>query len=363
MPISNMDDLDNSHETEPAPRVSIGMPVYNGEDFLAEAIESVLGQTFVDFELIVSDNCSTDRTPEIVKAYAEHDRRIRYLRNETNLGAIGNFNRCVERARGTYFKWQAHDDALEPTYLDRCVAALDADPEVVLAHSRTVVINGDSEVIASSINPFFDWNSASLVRRFRSSMRDLFCYEIYGVMRKDKLDRTLLHGPFRGGDKTLLAEMSLLGKFRRVEEPLFLRRVHESMSGMLSGNAKRSHSGHVSRMPYRLRAFGHYFKTLSRHRVPWRLRLVCYGEIAKMCVAYHRWYKLLVPGPSNYFGLNGPGKPDAGVAGEGGLLVRMEADHAGRHRVGNGHEKPPVKPPVTLQRVSADAQVTQLSRN
>src|SRR5688572_10868700 len=101
---------------EKNPRVSIGLPVYNGENYLAEAIDSILAQTFEDFELIISDNASTDRTQEICEAYAAKDGRIRYYRSEVNKGSAWNFNRVFELARGEYFKWAAHDDYIAPEY-------------------------------------------------------------------------------------------------------------------------------------------------------------------------------------------------------------------------------------------------------
>src|SRR5947199_10486063 len=104
------------------PRVSIGIPVYNAENFLREAIESIRQQTFTDFEIVISDNCSTDRTPQICEEYAAKDRRIRYVRNATNLGAGFNHRRVAELARGEFFKWQSRDDLCHPTFLERCVA-------------------------------------------------------------------------------------------------------------------------------------------------------------------------------------------------------------------------------------------------
>ena len=96
------------------PRVSVGIPVFNGERFLAETIESILAQTFKDFEIVISDNASTDRTEEICRSYAARDPRIRYNRNDTNRGAAWNHNRVFELARGEYFKWQSHDDFCAP---------------------------------------------------------------------------------------------------------------------------------------------------------------------------------------------------------------------------------------------------------
>ena len=119
------------------PRVSIGMPVYNGENFLAEALDSMLAQTFVDFELIISDNASTDRTKAICRDYAARDRRIRYHRVDDNQGATWNFNHTFELARGEYFKWAAHDDLCDPTFVARCVEVLDSDPTVICCHTQT----------------------------------------------------------------------------------------------------------------------------------------------------------------------------------------------------------------------------------
>ena len=118
------------------PKVSIGLPVYNGEKFLAEAIESILGQTFSDFELIISDNASTDRTEEIARSYAASDRRIRFVRQEGNRGASKNFGLVFELASGEYFKWAAYDDVLMPDFLTECVALLDDDPSAVLEIGR-----------------------------------------------------------------------------------------------------------------------------------------------------------------------------------------------------------------------------------
>ena len=123
------------------PRISIGLPVYNGEAYLAQAIESLLNQTFHDFELIVSDNCSVDSTAEICKKFAAQDQRIIYYRNDHNLGAAANFNRVVELAKGECFAWANHDDLWAENYLEKCVAQLDAFPEAVLVYARSAMID------------------------------------------------------------------------------------------------------------------------------------------------------------------------------------------------------------------------------
>src|SRR3954470_23138397 len=107
------------------PRVTIGLPVYNGARYLAEAIESVLAQTFTDFELVISDNASTDATAAIALQYAARDPRVRYSRNRENIGSARNFGRAFELATGEFFKWMASDDLISPEFLENCVAALD----------------------------------------------------------------------------------------------------------------------------------------------------------------------------------------------------------------------------------------------
>src|SRR5207248_940805 len=117
------------------PQISVGMPLYNADRFLQETLDSILAQTFVNFELVISDNASNDRTEEICRAYAARDSRIRYYRKEINRGAAWNHNRVFELSRAKYFKWACYDDLLAPTFLEKCVAVLDCDPGVVLCFS------------------------------------------------------------------------------------------------------------------------------------------------------------------------------------------------------------------------------------
>ena len=109
------------------PKISVGMPVYNGEPYLGISIESILAQTFGDFELIISDNASTDHTEEICRDFASKDDRIIYSRNEENIGAAGNYNRLVDMASADYFRWSNADDVFAPELHERCVAVL-AEP-------------------------------------------------------------------------------------------------------------------------------------------------------------------------------------------------------------------------------------------
>jgi glycosyltransferase involved in cell wall biosynthesis len=208
------------------PKVSIGLPVYNGEAYLQDAIASILDQTYQDFELIICDNASTDQTEAICRQYAAKDRRIRYYRQAQNIGATANFNRTFELARGVYFKWAAHDDLLERTYLEKCVAVLDRTPDAVLCQSLVKIINDQGECLEEYDHTAFGTDSPKASVRFAARLRPHDTQEVFGVIRSDVLRRTTLIGYHLGGDRTLLIELALLGRFALVPEPLFLNREH-----------------------------------------------------------------------------------------------------------------------------------------
>src|SRR5262245_52172325 len=123
------------------PRVSIGLPVFNGELYVEEALNSLLSQSFSDYELIISDNASTDSTPDICERYAARDPRIRFYRNDQNRGLAWNCNRVFQLSTGEYFKWAHHDDLCKPDFILRCVDVLDAKPSVVLCYSDVILID------------------------------------------------------------------------------------------------------------------------------------------------------------------------------------------------------------------------------
>ena len=214
------------------PLISVGLFVYNGERFIEEALQSILNQTFTDFELIISDNASTDRTGEIAQAYAECDDRIRYYRSEKNMGAGWNARRVYELARGKYFKWAAADDLLEPDLLKRCVEILESDPGCVVAHARTKEVDENRTFIRNYVTSTkSDYDDP--VERFRAMLwtGGDRCYQIYGVMRMSALRQLPPQGIYVNADGVLLARMSLLGRFYEVPEYLFINRRHRGQSG------------------------------------------------------------------------------------------------------------------------------------
>lgn len=211
--------------------VSIGLPVYNGEKYLREALESILAQTFGDFELIISDNASTDRTREICRAYASRDSRIRYYRSETNTGAAFNFNRVFELSTGEYFKWASHDDICDADFLLKCVEVLDRDPSVVLCFSRVRFLDEYGSVLDGGAVELNAVSSMNPKDRFAEVVLTEHGYvEIWGLMRSYVLKRTPLIDNFYGSDRTLLSQISLFGRFHRVPQYLFYLREHPERS-------------------------------------------------------------------------------------------------------------------------------------
>ncbi|MDF3150051.1 glycosyltransferase family 2 protein, partial [Streptomyces sp. T21Q-yed] len=207
------------------PRLSIGLPVYNGEEYLAESLDALLGQTYEDFELVISDNASTDGTQDICRKYAAQDSRIRYLRLTRNIGAAPNHNYVFTECRGELFKWASHDDLYARDLLRRCVQALDERPDVILAHSGQAVIDGDGQVKV----PYeygLATDSPHAPERFRSLLFEPGGDDFYGVMRADVLRRVKPHDSYHHADRTFVAEITLHGPFHQVPELLYFRRDH-----------------------------------------------------------------------------------------------------------------------------------------
>lgn len=213
--------------------LSIGLPVFNGENFVEDAIRSILDQSCAAFELIISDNGSTDRTEEICRCFTEQDPRVRYFRNEANLGAAANWNRVFELARGTFFKWMAHDDLHRPDFLARCLQELQGDSSAVLAFTRAVTVDRNGKFIrAWTADPRF--GAVDPAVRYRASMappKDPLPLPLFGVIRAKTLSATRLFRWYPDADIALLAQLSLHGRFIEVPAPLFVQREHRGRAG------------------------------------------------------------------------------------------------------------------------------------
>jgi len=172
------------------PQVSIGMPVYNDERFIRDALDSLLGQTFTDFELIVSDNASTDRTPEICQEYVAKDRRIRYIRQLQNKGQSGNFNLLFQEARGEYFMWAASDDRWDKRFIQTLLDTLISDDRYVTAFCPYSFMDEDGRLIGQP--RVFDYSSRT---RLGHLLKLCWHYDdgaFYGIHKRLRIKKTMV---------------------------------------------------------------------------------------------------------------------------------------------------------------------------
>jgi glycosyltransferase involved in cell wall biosynthesis len=271
------------------------MPVFNGERYMAEALESLLGQTFGELELLIVDNASTDATRDIAEDFARRDDRVRYHRNASNIGAAPNFNLAVELTEAPLFKWAAHDDRVLPTYLERCVSALDADERVVLAHSHSELIDetGATRPHDEFLTHLGDPRPSV---RFRDMIiADHWCLDVFGVVRRSALVKTPIIASYTGSDRNLLAELALLGPIHRVPDVLFQNRDHPERSvHATSFNSEERLKWFDTKLRKRVtlphaRCLFEYARSVQRVDLPPAERLACYRAIAS-CVVQTRWY-------------------------------------------------------------------------
>ena len=206
------------------PLVSIGMPLYNAERHLAEALDSLLAQDYSNFEVLISDNASSDATESICRAYAARDPRISYQRSDRNLGAVWNFNRVFDLGRGKYFMWAAHDDVRAPQYLSRCTAQLEADPQAVLCCTGIRLIDDDGKAVQPWIEVIRPVGP-TVGARVKQIARARFWWDVYGLARSSVLAQTRRAQPVWGFDVVVTMELCLRGRVVLVPEPLFWYRA------------------------------------------------------------------------------------------------------------------------------------------
>jgi glycosyltransferase involved in cell wall biosynthesis len=291
----------NSGIIEQAPTVSVGMPVFNGEPFIEQTIDSILAQSYEDFELVIVDNHSTDRTYEICQAYAARDSRVRCIRHRQNYGVVHNFNTAFRLSSGRYFKWAAYDDILSPEFLARAVEVLERDPSVVMVYSDIPTIGQHGRPVDIKY-PGFDPEVLELTAspdaadRFSATMHNFWYTDhMYGLIRSDAFARTRLYSRHFMCDHILLSELSLHGRFHRVAEPLLFLRRHSRQTSKAPSARQRvtvaggAPSGVASwfavawQYPKRL-----YLHASAVQRAPlnWATRVRCYLGLLR---AMRRW--------------------------------------------------------------------------
>ncbi len=325
------------------PSISIGLPVYNGENFLKHTLDSILAQTFKDFEVIIADNASTDSTEKICREYADRDKRICYHRNEENIGAARNYNRVFELSTGKYFKWAAHDDLYASEYLERCFEVLERLPSVVLCYSQVMFVDEQGQQIRKSSSELLNLNSTKPQERFQryldlmffgnlgsgkrvseskkyvndtssstltkdtintsQAKLDIETFDdhpggdrwtpIFGVIRASILKTTPLIGSYLNSDAILLGELALNGEFYEIPAHLFLYRDHQETS------ARKHNSYYEYNMWFNQtnkqkmilplwRWFFEYLKSIKRVKLSWSEKIFCYAQMI-------RWFYLMLP--------------------------------------------------------------------
>jgi glycosyltransferase involved in cell wall biosynthesis len=268
------------------PRVSVGMPVYNGDNYLAETLESIFAQTLQDFEIVISDNGSTDGTEAICRQYVAKDPRVHYHRSEANRGVSWNFRRAAGLSSGEYFMFLAHDDKLAPEFLEKCVSVLDSHPEVALCYPKAIEIDSQGNHLYKK-EQFLDADSPQPHKRFRQMIRmDHNCETLFGLTRASAFKQTTIHAEFPDGDRVMLAELSLHGTYYRVPEYLFLHREHPVRSINLYPTRfdrmqllEPQRAGEFT-LPHFLEFF-EYLHCIRRAPLSFRQRLACYTEMLR----------------------------------------------------------------------------------
>jgi len=246
-----------AESTQTKPKVSIGLPVYNGAQYLRFALASLGEQDYSNFELLISDNASTDNSVEICLEYAQRDCRIKLYRNETNIGAAQNFNRLFQLSSSPYFMWAAHDDLWEPNFISKCVAALEKHPSVALCSSDVRFIDQSGQpvterglrIVGGKYNRLNTVNY-DLRRRVKELSRELNWYAIYGVIRTAALKKTQLFRSIYGSDVVLLMELLLQGETLILPELLFHYRIQKKAAADQLRDITGKHGAGNKTTPY-----------------------------------------------------------------------------------------------------------------
>jgi glycosyltransferase involved in cell wall biosynthesis len=270
------------------PKVSIGLPVWNGEKYIRLALDSVLRQDYTDFEFIISDNASTDATQNICLEYAAKDRRIRYFRNEKNIGATKNFNRAFELARGEFFKWITYDDEIGPSFLRRCIETFQNAPaQTVLVCCRSQAIDETGQVLwprrlEMKSSPKPSCRLASLLSTLDRSTP----HPIWGLIRTRTLRQTRLMGVVHA-DEMLLCELALLGNFVEIPEELQMWRLHHGGTDAVYRTSRQLLAWHDPNkannrivLPTWLARDLEYFRFVRHIPLSVTERLICYAIVS-----------------------------------------------------------------------------------
>ena len=218
----------NRNKTSTDTMVSIGMPVYNGSEFIRKALDSLLNQTHGNFELIISDNQSTDNTEIIINEYAKKDKRIKYVKSKKNEGAISNLNKVFNLARYDYFMWASHDDLWSKDYIELCLKGFNYKNNIVLSTVISSIVDSYTENEIAR-DDGLDTSKVNNVNKFISYRRYLRTFPgadciFYGLFDREALSKVMPMQNVVASDHLLLSRLSLNGDFYRTPINLFYKR-------------------------------------------------------------------------------------------------------------------------------------------
>jgi glycosyltransferase involved in cell wall biosynthesis len=241
--------VDSKNSEGHVPKVSIGMPVFNGGDLLKKALDTLLAQEFADFELIVSDNASTDSTGDVCRAYADRDKRIRYIRRDRNYGMADNGRMVLSLAQGEYFMFAAHDDQRHPQFIGACVERLDANPALVLVSPAVEFFSPDGTILDIPYPPLHTVGMG-LRDRVASIFKEINVgFNSYGLYRRTVLDKLDLNIECFASDVVILLQLMFLGEVEHIPQKLFRYRfVKRTAQEHIEAVSKSAAEKHPTRL-------------------------------------------------------------------------------------------------------------------
>lgn len=272
-----------------SPLVTIGLPVYNSERYVKQSLDSLLAQTYTDFALVISDNASTDGTADICKQYAARDSRVKYFRNEVNIGNPRNFNRVAELTTTPYLKWSTADDFWAPTFVERALEIMERDSSIALCYPQAALVDADGGN-PTNYDDVLHLVQDDPVDRFLTLItRIKLAHQHLGLIRMSYLRQTHLLGAYVGSDINLLAELTLYGKFYELPQRLFFRRFHKDSGSWKRGDAKhearRYHAAGMRKATFRTwRSHMRFFSAVSASPLPLRSKMRLYPLLMRRMI-------------------------------------------------------------------------------
>jgi glycosyltransferase involved in cell wall biosynthesis len=279
-------EVENGDTRAGCPKITVGMPVFNSEEYLSLTLDAILDQTTSDFEIIIADNASADHSREICLAYQAKDTRVRYIRFNEGWSVARTYNRLVELARGGYFKWAAPDDLIAPAFLERCAEVLDQERDVIVCYPRTRLIDELGRVLGTYADEL-NLRSPQPHQRLRGFYQNQgLCHLLYGLIRVDALRQSGLLGEYPMADRVLISELALMGQIYELPAYLFLRRIHPGFTTRVNAVEANFHGWKTGRRSRAIQFpkwqhFAEYLNVIRRAELRTAETFRCYFQLAQ----------------------------------------------------------------------------------